>query len=389
MVTKVESTEHDEELNDRQYICCVQKNPRLFFWMTVFFLSVAIILPLEIMSALYRNESFWINLYGSGDVGKADWCEAMDADLTQFIIEPWNSRSDYAFMVWGCFLVILGLRDFWNLCHQHTVEQSFHNDEELAEGEATPSSFSRKVPNPLLRYPHITLANGIFNVLHGLGSFWNHACECSYGGRADVSGMLSVTVFPLVYMPVQLLATHDSRKQRWCFHGFLSMVPPIGQTLLFFLVWYGVAPSTETFTIVMACTVAILPLVLVYLYCWKNKMKVETNKGRRQQIQHHRLGWWMYPLGLTCFGLGYWAWALDVNKVWCFQKGALKVLQGHAVWHLLTAVALVCVYGMYRSERLVLVTAAIDVPSVNGPGVEVVETDFLAKAEKSNPNVVA
>jgi len=359
MMTKLENTEHDEEVNEnfdngRQYIrSCIRKNPRVVFWMAVLFLSVATILPLEIMNVLYRNESLWINLYGSGDVGEADWCEAIDADLTQFIIEPWNSRSNYAFMVWGCFLVILGLSDFWNLRQQHQEEEQqrpFHNDKEHCDEEEPFVSASLSVPNPMLRYPHITLANGIFTLLLGLGSFWNHACECSYGARADVSAMLSVTVFPLVYTPVQLLTTNSDRKQQTWFDGSLSLVPPIGQTLVFVLAWYDVAPSTETFTNIMACNVATLPLVILYLYCWRNK-RVETKQGRQQ---HSNLGWWMSPLGLACFGFGYWAWALDVNEVWCFQKGILKVLLGHAVWHLLTAVALVCVYGMYRSEQLTL-----------------------------------
>ena len=65
-------------------------SPRRIYgrWKVVLFLlflsTVVVILPLEILELVYRNKSPWINLYGSDDVGDADWCEAIDADLTQY-----------------------------------------------------------------------------------------------------------------------------------------------------------------------------------------------------------------------------------------------------------------------------------------------------------------
>jgi hypothetical protein len=430
--------DNDNNNNSNNNVCfCIRKNSRVVFWTAVLLLSVAVILPLEILDIVYRNKSFWINLYGSEDVGEAAWCEAIDADVTDFIIEPWNSRSDYVFMAWGCFLLVLGFSDLRVIFLQQKQKQAtssttnqqqqdhpgptrtriesavppFHDEEErhdngkhvpgavhaamaLEEGPSNSSISVRspfrelkQVPNPLFRYPHITMVNGIFNILHGLGSFWNHACECGAGGRADVSGMLSVTVFPLFYTPVQLLLISDGKQSnassctKPCFDGLVSMIPPIGQTLFFVLVWFDVAPSTLTFTIVMACTVGILPLVFAYLYCWRNKGKImKATAGRPQQ--QHRLRLWLYPLGLACFGFGYWAWELDVDKVWCFQEGVLKVLQGHAVWHLLTAVALICVYWLYRSEELTLVSTSTDVvddDSASGAGVEIIEMPVFAQ----------
>jgi hypothetical protein len=52
--------------------------------------------------------------------------------------------------------------------------------------------------NMLHRFPIITIMNGICNVLHAAGTFWNHACECKQGGVLDVAGMLSVSAFPIM-----------------------------------------------------------------------------------------------------------------------------------------------------------------------------------------------
>lgn len=362
-----------------------RKNPRFLGCVLAFLLAVVLILPLEILEIVQKNQSFWIQLYGSKDVGGANWCEAIDADLTQFIIEPWNSRSAYAFVIWGCLLVGLGFWDYLRppqepssnpsnepeapLSSQEASEllptSSFKDERDEEEGRPEPtSSVFLRVPNPILRYPHITMINGIFNALHGLGSFWNHACECSSGGKADVAGMLSVTVFPLFYTPLQLLLVTSPKPLSHRFLDpslWLSCLPPIGQTTFFVLVWYGILPYDLTFTIVMALDVLMLPLVLVYLYCWRNQQATTREEENITTTpttigQRHRLFWWLYPVGLALFGFGFWAWNLDVDGVWCHQKGILKVLQGHAVWHLLTSLALVCVYMIYRSEQLTLVT---------------------------------
>ena len=52
--------------------------------------------------------------------------------------------------------------------------------------------------------------------------------------------------------------------------------------------------------------------------------------------------------GLGCFGLAYWIWILDRNRILC-DPGSW--LQGHAVWHLLTALSTGFIYLYYHSEH--------------------------------------
>ncbi len=74
--------------------------------------------------------------------------------------EPVNARSDYPYIALGSLLICLAVLDW-----------------------ATGSRASPEA-NGLLRNPHVTLSHGVFNILHGLGSLWHHACECEAGGWA-------------------------------------------------------------------------------------------------------------------------------------------------------------------------------------------------------------
>lgn len=53
--------------------------------------------------------------------------------------------------------------------------------------------------NPLYLAPTLSIANGVANLTHGFGTFWNHACRCMPGSHLDVSAMLTITAFPVVY----------------------------------------------------------------------------------------------------------------------------------------------------------------------------------------------
>lgn len=53
--------------------------------------------------------------------------------------------------------------------------------------------------HPMQLAPSISIANGVANLVHGFGTFWNHACRCMPGSHLDVSAMLTITVFPVVY----------------------------------------------------------------------------------------------------------------------------------------------------------------------------------------------
>ena len=239
------------------------------------------------------------------------------------------------------------------------------------------SSHIIEIPNAVIRYPWITVVNGIYNILHGLGSFWYHACECDPGGATDVAGMLAVTSFPLWMIPSQLAigvvdryvshvemfgndeGTMEKKMKRMsrCAVLTLSLLPPICQTIIWITAYFGMFNrTTELF---MGLSILSIPMTLVYLYFWRNKRTTERNGlicGQR-----HILLWWLIPLGILFFALAWIAWLLDKQKRWCFQDPSLRWIQGHATWHFLASISLVCLYWYYRSEKIIVtITTEID-----------------------------
>jgi len=333
---------------------------------TVFFVLIFIIV-LETMNYIHFEDGFWKRRY---TIIGAPWCEATYANRERFILEPANARSDYFFLAVGCWMTVVALFDFFNLWKVASREKKklrerdeTHvdnlplvingSDQEIGEiksnepSELELASQSYEITNGILRYPHISFVNGIFNILHGLGSFWYHACECETGGNADFAGMVSVISFPIWYTPLQLAIglTEDNPSTRMQKNHYkhlstcLSVLPPIGQTLIWILGFYGILKSVALFTMF---SVIPIPLVTLYMYYWRNK-------GAQQlRQQQHTLKYLLIPLGLLLFGLAWGAWKLDKDKIWCFKSW----FQGHAVWHILSSGSLVCVYWFYRSEQI-------------------------------------
>ncbi len=121
-------------------------------------LTAVAIVVIENLNRTHGHDDYWTRRYD--DVGGNRYCEADGADTSLFIIEPVNARSDYPYIALGSLLICLAVLDW------------------------TTGSWTRPEANGLLRNPHVTLCHGVFNVLHGLGSLWHHACECEAGGRA-------------------------------------------------------------------------------------------------------------------------------------------------------------------------------------------------------------
>lgn len=330
--------------------------------LVVLFLSLGLtsifIIAIEIMNAIHFEDGFWIRRY---DIQKPSWCEASYADQERFIMEPSNARSDYFFVGVGCWMMILALFDFFSLWKTKddvsAVPSSPSVSDEIRSDIEIGDVISKVPPEPglqphsneingILRYPYITLVNGIFNILHGLGSFWYHACECGPGGLADGAGLVAVATFPIWYTPLQLLMRVNKNNSptgtNYCHSKniatCLSALPPIGQSILYFFNLYGIIEKPDPFIILSLVTVF---SALVYIYCWRNK------RDRPSPYQRHSLNLWIITLGLVLFVLAFVAWNLDKDGTWCFER---SWFQGHAVWHTFSSGTLLCSYCFYRFE---------------------------------------
>mmetsp|Transcript_9998 Transcript_9998/g.14957 ORF Transcript_9998/g.14957 Transcript_9998/m.14957 type:complete len:416 (-) Transcript_9998:3609-4856(-) len=380
--------------------CCSSS----FILFTLFFAVVFFIAPLEISNVILWDDEVWIQIYGIDGMYNSGWCEAIESDPTRFIIEPVNARSAYVYVIFGCSLIVLGVLDLFALAKDEVEEErsaavpssttpffseenaptrrtqeadpneddeddslehqdvlraedgrassglSYRNDrsssseslvsldEEQCEQSRTSTSWV-KVRNAVLQYPHITITNGLFNILHGLGSFWYHACQCPGGGTADAAGMLAVISFPLWLLPLQIVW----KKSTWWTH-LLSLLPVIGQSLLWILCWFVRIRLNFFVTFVVSLLIGLVPLTILYFYCWVNK---SSEYGIR-----HTLKLPIYPMAVALFLSGYGCWVLDKNKTWCFKDFPLSLLQGHAFWHFLTCGALLLSYMLFRTEEI-------------------------------------
>jgi hypothetical protein len=80
-----------------------------------------------------------------------------------------------------------------------------------------------------------------------------------------------------------------------------------------------------------------LGLLIVSMLFWENKnYKLNKNKLDRSLVT-----------GVLLFVFGYAIWILDYTKIFCFPY---SIFQGHAVWHILTGLAIYFMYSYQESE---------------------------------------
>jgi len=309
--------------------------------LSTIFLTLISVTAMEVIHATSKGQNIW------GDFRQSNpaWCEAEGADRTNFLIEPWNCRSDYTYVAWGYFLLSIGVSDI-------ITKRSLHHMALLLVGPIPPET--EHLINPMMRYPHITIGNGIVNLLHGIGSFWFHACECTTAGRWDVAGMLAVMSLPLFYTVVQALpyawyVTHRLK----CFG--ISTLVPLGQLMVWMAVLLnGAGNSSERVKGMMSTNLVFIGLMLVgrLLQKKRNKAVDAVDEGNHGRLLYHEQNGFLVFSALPLFFLGFICWNMDKNGTWCNPR---SWWQGHAIWHLFTCMALIVLYYFYRLERIVRV----------------------------------
>lgn len=190
------------------------------------------------------------------------------------------------------------------------------------------------------RWPGLVTGFACFVVLLGPCSAAMHATQSAWGGHLDMLSMYLVASFAAAYAVA-----------RWLRRGFATFAG------LFVLALAGceVAGSwSHPIPVVMFAGNLAFGLLLVLA------LAVELALRRRSETTA-RLG-----LGVAAAGtllLAFVIWNLT-KTLWCDPE---SLLQGHAAWHLLDAVAAFLLFAYYASERTETgVTVAQDGVSVRG-----------------------
>lgn len=154
----------------------------------------------------------------------------------------------------------------------------------------------------------------------GLGSYFYHASLTFAGQVCDMSGMYFLITFALLY--------GVARRTKIRSLAVIFAYVLLNVSLLAFQVAF---PSLRRYMF------GLLVLVLIGI---ESRYRREPGVVTRNQ--------WLWR-GVSVLALGFFIWVLDITEVACDPASPL---QGHAIWHLLSAVAGWCLYRYYRSEQV-------------------------------------
>ena len=160
---------------------------------------------------------------------------------------------------------------------------------------------------------------GLSSIIIGVGSAFYHASLTFIGQFLDVFGMFLLAAFMLVYALERILTLR--------FATTLSLY----LILNLFLSWFQIAiPDTRRYVFAIVLIVALL---FEYYYRRIVKPNIEVK--------------WL-ALGIGLLAVAYIIWILDNTRIVCFAN---SLIQGHAIWHILGAVAVLFLHRYYVSEK--------------------------------------
>ena len=156
------------------------------------------------------------------------------------------------------------------------------------------------------------------SIIIGVGSAFLHASLTLVGQFLDVLGMYLLATFMLLYACERLILWTTT----FTFYAFVIL--NVGLAILLITV-----PESRRYVFAILIVLAVLLEVLVRRY-------------RKPRILKK---WW--NAGLALLSLAYVIWILDNQRLLCWPYG---LIQGHSIWHISGAIAIVLLYNYYASE---------------------------------------
>ncbi len=173
-------------------------------------------------------------------------------------------------------------------------------------------------PSNRLHFVHAVIM-GLSSVTVGVGSAFYHASLTFIGQFFDVLGMFLLAGFMLVY----------AWERTWNLR--LASTLGLFLTINIFLGWLQIAlPDTRRYAFAIVLVIA---LIFEQYYRGKARPQIDIR--------------WL-RLGIGLLAAAYVIWIFDNTRILCFES---SLLQGHALWHLLGAVSVWCLYRYYASEK--------------------------------------
>ena len=158
----------------------------------------------------------------------------------------------------------------------------------------------------------------ICSIIIGIGSAFLHASLTLAGQFLDVLGMYLLATFMLLYACERLILWRTTST------FFVFVILNVGLAILLITV-----PESRRYVFAILIVLAVLLEVMV----------------RRYRKPHILKKWW--NAGLALLSLAYVIWILDNQRVLCWPY---SLIQGHSIWHISGAIAIILLYNYYASE---------------------------------------
>lgn len=160
---------------------------------------------------------------------------------------------------------------------------------------------------------------GFAMIFVGLGSFFFHSSQTFVGQWFDVFGMYLVTMF---YISYNFLRIRFFNKTSFLIFYLASTV------VLGFIIYF--IPETRRWLFGVSIIFIILQSVLIQL--------------RSKPVMQNKF----LVASIISYVVAQVMWVLDKNRIWCEPE---SLINGHAIWHVLTAVSAILAYFYFASEE--------------------------------------
>ena len=247
----------------------------------------------------FKYVDIWSTWMGAGG-NSSHFCELNRWEM--LIIQPSNTWSNFGFLIVGLILISVGIKDHY------------------FKGR-------HKINNLIAKHPAFTILIGVALIHLFIGSFFYHASMTLAFQKMDITGIYAVLIalftynafkaFPLIKIGNRIRSSHK------------------------ILIGFGIALNIVFFVEIWKWNINIVfPVLILSLFA------LNFINMRRKTIKK------MYKQYLTSSALTMLAaatiWILDRSDVICMPT---SIFQGHALWHLLCALAILFLYFYYRSEE--------------------------------------
>lgn len=248
----------------------------------------------------YQHYDLWSGMPEAG--GNAfHFCEANRMD--EAIRQPSNTWSNLGYLIVGLFALTLAVHDY-------------KKKDRRASG------------NFLVMYPFFSVMYGLSCLYLFVGSFMYHASLTMLFQKMDQTGLYSVICMILI-LNIYKINPYIYHKGEWkSTQGLAKLIIIILNIAFFKWLW--------------KLEINILVPVMLIIAISTSVYYIRKVSNTAYFVKY------MYAAFFILFGAGS-IWMLDRQGVACSPQ---SVVQGHAVWHILTAVSMFFIYLYYRSGTL-------------------------------------